>query len=98
MYWPTGKVCLVWCAVAAMELPMPSSSSALAAALSDASQLDSQADSVPTPEPPDPRRARALLIACVTMALERFGFYTLVALFVLFLVDHRLPELAIEAA
>ena len=72
---------------------MPSSSSVLDAILSDASQTDSQADSqtdsIQTPEPDDPRRARALLIACITIALERFGFYTLVSLFVLFLTERR---------
>ena len=67
---------------------MPSSSSVLDAILSDASQTDSQADSIQTPEPDDPRRVRALLIACITIALERFGFYTLVSLFVLFLTEH----------
>jgi POT family proton-dependent oligopeptide transporter len=36
-----------------------------------------------------PRRARALLIACITIALERFAFYTLVSLFVLFLTERR---------
>ena len=60
------------------------SSSVLAAILPDASQTDS----IQTPEPDDPRRARALLIACITIALERFGFYTLVSLFVLFLTEH----------
>jgi POT family proton-dependent oligopeptide transporter len=70
-----------------MELSM--SSSVLDAILSDASQTDSQADSIQTPEPDDPRRARALLIACITIALERFGFYTLVSLFVLFLTERR---------
>ena len=63
---------------------MPSAS-VLATALS----ADSQSDSVPTPEPDDPRRARALLIACITIALERFAFYTLVSLFVLFLREVR---------
>jgi POT family proton-dependent oligopeptide transporter len=63
--------------------------SVLVTFLSDASQSDSQSDSVPTPEPDDPRRARALLIACVTIALERFAFYTLVSLFVLFLTEVR---------
>jgi POT family proton-dependent oligopeptide transporter len=72
-----------------MELPMPSSSSVLAEIQSDTSQSDSQSDSVPTPEPTDPRRARALLIACITTALERFAFYTLVSLFVLFLTEVR---------
>ncbi len=61
------------------------SSSVLASILSDASQTDS----VLTLEPDDPRRARALLIACITVALERFGFYTLVSLFVLFLTERR---------
>ncbi len=86
-------VCLVACAVAAMELPM--SSSVLATALSADSQTDSQtdsqsdsqSDSVPTPEPANSRRA--LLIACITIALERFAFYSLVSLFVLFLTEHR---------
>jgi POT family proton-dependent oligopeptide transporter len=68
---------------------MPSSSSVLAEILSDASQSDSQSDSVPTPEPADSHRARALLIACITIALERFAFYTLVSLFVLFLREVR---------
>jgi POT family proton-dependent oligopeptide transporter len=71
---------------------MPSSS-ALAIALSADSQSDSQSDSqpdsVPTPDPADPRRGWALLIACITVALERFGFYTLVSLFVLFLTERR---------
>jgi len=49
---------------------------------------DPRTDSSPTPKP-DERRGRALLIACITIALERFGFYTLVSLFVLYLVDHR---------
>ncbi len=49
---------------------------------------DPRTDSSPTPKPDD-RRGRALLIACITIALERFGFYTLVSLFVLYLVDHR---------
>ena len=61
------------------------SSSVLSSILSDASQTDS----VLTLEPDDPRRARALLIACITIALERFGFYTLVSLFVLFLTEQR---------
>jgi POT family proton-dependent oligopeptide transporter len=76
-----------------MELPM--SSSVLATALSADSQTDSpdsqsdsQSDSVPTPEPAN-SRARALLIACITIALERFAFYSLVSLFVLFLTEHR---------
>ncbi|MBL9044193.1 MAG: peptide MFS transporter [Myxococcales bacterium] len=64
-------------------------SSALATALSADSQSDSQTDSVPTPEATDSRRARALLIACVTIALERFAFYTLISLFVLFLTERR---------
>ena len=68
-----------------LELPMPSAS-VLATALSADSQSDSQSDSVPTPEATDSRRARALLIACITTALERFAFYTLVSLFVLYLV------------
>ena len=74
-----------------MEISM--SSSVLASILSDASKTDSKADSqtdsTQTPEPDDPRRARALLIACITIALERFGFYTLVSLFVLFLTERR---------
>jgi len=65
------------------------SSSVLDAILSDASQTDSQTNSIQTPEPDDPHRARALLIACITIALERFGFYTLVSLFVLFLTERR---------
>jgi len=65
------------------------SSSVLDAILSDVSQSDSQTDFIQTPEPDDPRRARALLIACITIALERFGFYTLVSLFVLFLTERR---------
>ena len=68
---------------------MPSASVSVATALSADSQQDSQQDSVPTPEPDDSRRARALLIACVTIALERFAFYTLVSLFVLFLTERR---------
>jgi POT family proton-dependent oligopeptide transporter len=67
---------------------MPTSS-VLAEILSDASQSDSQPDSVPTPDPADPRRGWALLIACITVALERFGFYTLVSLFVLYLTERR---------
>ena len=67
---------------------MPSAS-ALATDLSADSQSDSQSDSVPTPEPAYSRRARALLIACITVALERFSFYTLVSLFVLFLTERR---------
>ncbi len=67
---------------------MPSAS-VLATALSADSQSDSQTDSVPTPEPADSRRVRALLIACITIALERFAFYTLVSLFVLFLTERR---------
>jgi POT family proton-dependent oligopeptide transporter len=71
------------------------SSSVLATALSADSQTDSQtdsqsdsqSDSVPTPEPANSRRA--LLIACITIALERFAFYSLVSLFVLFLTEHR---------
>ncbi len=67
-------------------------SSVLATALSADSQSDSQSETdsaVPTPEPSDSRRARALLIACITIALERFAFYTLVSLFVLFLTERR---------
>ena len=67
---------------------MPSAS-VLATALSADSQSDSQTDSVPTPEPADSRRVRALLIACITIALERFAFYALVSLFVLFLTERR---------
>ncbi|MBL9042449.1 MAG: hypothetical protein JNM83_12655 [Myxococcales bacterium] len=67
---------------------MPSAS-VLATALSADSQSDSQSNSVPTPESSDSRRARALLIACITIALERFAFYTLVSLFVLFLREVR---------
>lgn len=37
----------------------------------------------PAPE----RRSRALLFACGTVALERFGFYSFVALFVLYLTE-----------
>ncbi len=51
---------------------------------------DLSADSQSTPPPiPDPEgsRSRALLIACITIALERFAFYTLVSLFVLFLTE-----------
>jgi POT family proton-dependent oligopeptide transporter len=70
---------------------MPSSvlATALSADSQSDSQSDSQPDSVSTPEPSDSRRARALLIACITIALERFGFYTLVSLFVLFLTERR---------
>jgi dipeptide/tripeptide permease len=42
-----------------------------------------------TPQPAPDRRCAALLIACITIALERFGFYTLVSLFVLFLTERR---------
>ena len=41
------------------------------------------------PQPAADRRGVALLIACITVALERFGFYTLVSLFVLFLTERR---------
>jgi POT family proton-dependent oligopeptide transporter len=41
------------------------------------------------PQPAPDRRGVALLIACITIALERFGFYTLVSLFVLFLTEQR---------
>ena len=64
---------------------MPSSSSVLAEILSDASQ----AASVQAPEPDNPHRAWALLIACVTVSLERFAFHILVSLFVLFLTERR---------
>ena len=62
---------------------MPAASVSVATALS----ADSQTDSSPTPTPD--RRGVALLIACITVALERFGFYTLVSLFVLFLTERR---------
>ena len=61
------------------------SSPSLATALSADSQTDSQTDSVRTPNPVN-HREKALLIACITIALERFAFYTLVSLFVLYLV------------
>jgi len=62
---------------------MPSASMSVATTLSAASQTDS------SPSPTPDRRGVALLIACITVALERFGFYTLVSLFVLYLVERR---------
>ena len=41
------------------------------------------------PQSAPDRRGAALLTACITIALERFGFYTLVSLFVLFLTEQR---------
>lgn len=64
------------------------SSPSLATALSADSQTDSQSDSVRTPNPVN-HREKALLIACITIALERFAFYTLVSLFVLYLTERR---------
>ncbi len=72
------------------------SSPSLATALSADSQTDSQSDSqqgsqtdsVRTPNSVN-RREKALLIACITIALERFAFYTLVSLFVLYLTERR---------
>ena len=63
----------------------PSLATALSADSQMDSQTDSQTDSVRTPNPVN-RREKALLIACITIALERFAFYTLVSLFVLYLV------------
>ena len=59
-----------------------------ATALSSATEPSAPA-AVGPPQPPHDRRAIALPIACITVALERFGFYTLVSLFVLFLTEQR---------
>ena len=47
---------------------------------------DSQGTHSPIPDP-ERSRARALLIACLTVALERFGFYVLFSLFTLSLIE-----------
>jgi len=59
-----------------------------ATALSYATEPSAPA-AVGPPQPPHDRRAIALPIACITVALERFGFYTLVSLFVLFLTERQ---------
>ncbi len=57
---------------------------------------DLSADSQGTPSPiPDPERSRAyaLLIACLTIALERFAFYVVFSLYTLCLLDrHQFTE------
>ncbi|MBL9043147.1 MAG: peptide MFS transporter [Myxococcales bacterium] len=64
------------------------------ASVAVATDLSAVSQSTPSPIPdPERSRSRALLIACLTVALERFAFYVVFSLYTLCLIDrHHFTE------
>lgn len=64
------------------------------ASVAVATDLSADSQCIPSPIPdPERSRARALLIACLVIGIERFAFYQVFSLYTLFLMQrHRMTE------